>query len=158
MKRIIIAGAVAAVGIGGTILLQQSFGPADSRVAGVAAPLAAVVHKTPACGCCANYITYLKRKGFEVEVQNHDDLTAIKEQYGIPGGLESCHTTVIGDYVSEGHVPVESIMSMLSEKPALAGLALPGMPAGAPGMGGVARGEFPVYGFTALGDVSRYQE
>ncbi|MBI1961246.1 MAG: DUF411 domain-containing protein [Parcubacteria group bacterium] len=157
MKRVIIAVAVVA-GIGGTVLLQQSFNSADSRVPGVTAPMAAVVHKTPACGCCANYITYLKRKGFEVEVQNHDDLTAIKEQYGIPGGLESCHTTVIGDYVSEGHVPVESIMSMLSEKPEIAGLALPGMPAGAPGMGGVARGELPVYGFTGNGDVSRYQE
>ncbi len=157
MKRIIIAVAVVAA-IGGTILFQRALGPAAPRVAGDAAPMRAVVHKTPACGCCANYITYLKRKGFEVEVQNHDNLTAIKEQYGIPGGLESCHTTVIGDYVSEGHVPVESILSMLSEKPAIAGLALPGMPAGSPGMGGVARGELGVYGFTASGDVSKYQE
>ncbi|MBI2050962.1 MAG: hypothetical protein HYT31_04110 [Parcubacteria group bacterium] len=157
MRKIII-GVAAAAALGGIVLFQRSLLPASPRGAGDGAPMAAVVHKTPTCGCCANYITYLKRKGFEVEVQNHDDLTAIKEQYGVPGGLESCHTTVIGDYVSEGHVPVESIMSMLAEKPAIAGLALPGMPAGAPGMGGVARGEFPVYGFTASGDVSRYQE
>jgi len=157
MKRIIIAIAVSA-GIGGTLLLTRPFGSTAPRVAGDTAPMAAVVHKTPACGCCANYITYLKRKGFEVEVQNHDDLTAIKEQHGVPGGLESCHTTVIGDYVSEGHVPVESILSMLAEKPEIAGIALPGMPAGSPGMGGVARGELGVYGFTASRDISRYQE
>lgn len=157
MKGTSIAIAVVAV-VAGTILLQRAFNSAPARVAGGTTPLRAVVHKTPTCGCCANYITYLKREGFDVEVQNHDDLSSIKDQYGIPEGLASCHTTVIGDYVSEGHVPVENILSMLDEKPAIAGIALPGMPAGSPGMGGISRGTFSVYGFTAGGDVSRYQE
>lgn len=156
MKNGIIAGAiVAAAFLGGTFLLQQRSSSDAPRVAGDAAPVRAVVHKTPTCGCCSNYVAYLKRKGFEVEVQNHDDLASIKEQYGVPGSVESCHTVVIGDYVVEGHVPVENIMSMLDEKPDIAGLALPGMPAGSPGMGGVA-GSFSVYQFTRDGDVSRY--
>lgn len=157
MKTVIIAIA-AVVAIGGTILLQQAFNPPSGRVVATGAPVHAVVHKTSACGCCASYIAYLKKEGFEVEVQNHDDLSAIKDQYGVPQGLESCHTTVIGDYVSEGHIPVENILSMLEAKPRIAGIALPGMPSGSPGMGGVARGLFEVYGFTASGDVSLYRE
>ncbi|MBI1961548.1 MAG: DUF411 domain-containing protein [Parcubacteria group bacterium] len=156
MKRIVVAGAVGLALAGGVFLFRSAQTP--PLASGVTTPLSAVVHKTPTCGCCTNYITYLKRKGFEVEVQNHDDLTAIKEQYGVPAGMESCHTTVIGDYVSEGHVPAETIMSMLSEKPSIAGVALPGMPSGAPGMGGVARGEFTVYGFSTDGEVTRYGE
>ena len=88
MKIAIIAVAVAAA-IGGTVLFQRLAAPVDPRIAGLSAPLRAVVHKTPTCGCCANYVTYLKRQGFEVEVQNHDDLAPIKEQYGVPAGMES---------------------------------------------------------------------
>ncbi|OJI07614.1 hypothetical protein BK004_00815 [bacterium CG10_46_32] len=157
MKKIFIVAVVGLV-LSGAFFLQKSLSPAAPRVAGIDAPMHAVVHKSPTCGCCANYITYLKRQGFDVEVQNHDDLSSIKEQYGVPGGLESCHTTVIGDYVSEGHVPAENIIAMLTQKPVIAGIALPGMPAGSPGMGGAMKGAFSLYSFSENGDVSPYKE
>jgi len=116
----------------------------------------ATVHKTPTCGCCTNYITYLKRQGFDVQVENHDNLSDIKDQYHVPNRMESCHTTVVDGYVSEGHIPAESILKMIEEKPLIAGIALPGMPAGSPGMGGVQFGSFSIFGFTEDGQTEMY--
>ena len=104
------------------------------------------VYKSPTCGCCGGYITYLKGQGFNVKVEDVRDTLAIKEKYGIPPELEACHTAVIGDYFIEGHVPVEAIKKLLSEKPAIEGIALPGMPSGAPGMTGPKIGKFDIFG------------
>ncbi len=65
-----------------------------------------------------------------------EDMTSIKQAYQIPQNMISCHTAVIEDYFVEGHVPVEAIKKMLEEKPAIDGIALPGMPPGSPGMPG----------------------
>lgn len=112
----------------------------------------AVVYKSPNCGCCANYVVYLKRWGFEVEVKDLSDkeLREIKNKYQIPPGFESCHTTIIGDYAVEGHVPIEAINQLLTEKPAILGIGLPGMPPGAPGMGGGKSGVFEIYQFDKI--------
>ena len=100
------------------------------------------VHKTPTCGCCANYIDYLRRRGADVTVEDHSDLAEIKNQFGITRDEMSCHTTVVGGYFVEGHVPVEVIASLLKDKPAIRGISLPGMPSGSPGMPGAKRGPF----------------
>lgn len=131
---------------------------AGTQVAETSALSKMVVHKSPKCGCCGNYVSYLRREGYEVEVMDHDDMNPIKDQYGIPSGMQSCHTTVIGDYVSEGHVPLESIAKMMNEEPKIAGITMPGMPAGAPGMGGAKNKPFTIYGFTADGEISTFDE
>ena len=97
-------------------------------------PTHVVVYKSASCGCCGQWVDYMRRNGFSVEVHNQDDLTAIKRTAGVSDANASCHTAQIGGYVVEGHVPVEAIRRMLRERPAIAGLAVPGMVAGTPGM------------------------
>lgn len=93
-----------------------------------------VVYKSPTCGCCTKWVEYMRSNGFTVEVHDQDDLTAIKRAAGVPDAAISCHTAQVGGYVIEGHVPVEAIRKLLAEKPAIAGLAVPGMVMGSPGM------------------------
>jgi hypothetical protein len=93
------------------------------------------VYKSPTCGCCSNWITHLERNGFEVKAVNVDDIDAVKRTYGVPAALGSCHTGLVNGYVIEGHIPADAVHRFLREKPAGAiGLAVPGMPAGSPGM------------------------
>lgn len=92
------------------------------------------VYKSPTCGCCGKWIAHVKAAGFKVQVQDMDDLTEIKQASGVPLKLRTCHTAVIGSYVIEGHVPADLIKKMLAEKPKAAGIAVPGMPVGSPGM------------------------
>ena len=92
------------------------------------------VHKTPTCGCCRAWVDHLRAQGFHVETVDRDDLTMVKAANGVPGGLQSCHTATVGGYVVEGHVPAGDIRRLLAERPAVAGIAVPGMPVGSPGM------------------------
>lgn len=96
----------------------------------------AIVYKSATCGCCQVYVGYLKKQGFDVEVRDVKDTDSIKKKYNISDDKLSCHTTVIGDYFFEGHIPVEAVNKVLTEKPAIQGIALPGMPSGSPGMPG----------------------
>lgn len=93
-----------------------------------------VVHKTPWCGCCGAWVEHMQHAGFEVEVHDMQDLGPVKERLGVPYAKGSCHTTEIGGYLVEGHVPAEDIKRLLREKPDAVGLVLPGMPMGSPGM------------------------
>ena len=92
------------------------------------------VYKTPTCGCCSKWIDHLRDAGFDVEATDLPDLTALKIENGVTRALSSCHTAMVEGYVVEGHVPAEDIRRMLDERPAIAGLAVPGMPMGSPGM------------------------
>ncbi len=92
------------------------------------------VHKTPTCGCCAVWVEHLRSAGMSVVVRDHDDLGPIKQRLGIPYGKGSCHTAEVAGYFVEGHVPAVDIRRMLTEKPKIKGLVLPGMPLGSPGM------------------------
>jgi len=96
--------------------------------------LAMTVYKTPTCGCCAKWVEHMKAAGFKVQVQDMDDLTEIKQASGVPVRIRTCHTAVVGNYVVEGHVPADLVKKMLSEKPKVTGIAVPGMPIGSPGM------------------------
>ncbi len=104
-----------------------------------------VIYKSPSCGCCAEHAAYLKRQGFKVKIMSTNDTDSIKEEHNIPNEMQSCHTTIIGDYFVEGHMPIEAITKLLEEKPEIDGIALPGMPAGSPGMPGVKSGDFEIY-------------
>ena len=108
-------------------------------------PYAATLYKNPQCGCCETYADYLRENGFEVTVRPTHDLPLIKRQHGVPGELEGCHTTLVDGYVVEGHVPVNTLLRMLAEKPEIKGVSLPGMPAGSPGMFGEKAGPFTIY-------------
>jgi hypothetical protein len=93
-----------------------------------------VVYKSPTCGCCAKWVEYMTAAGFTSETNNLADVSPIKIRHGVKPELASCHTTLVDGYVIEGHVPVEGIRRLLRERPAVVGLAAPGMPAGSPGM------------------------
>ena len=110
--------------------------------------MAVTVYKSPTCGCCGEYEAYLRDHGFEVEVVEKDDLTETKETLGVPSDLQSCHTSVVEGYFVEGHVPLEAVYKLLHERPSIDGIALPGMPAGSPGMGGEKEGPFTIYAVT----------
>lgn len=105
----------------------------------------AIAYKSLSCGCCGNYFPFLKQKGFEVNVISVNDISEIKEEYGIPAGMESCHTVIIEGYFIEGHVPLEAIDKLLEERPDIDGITLPNMPSGAPGMPGQKSGEFVIF-------------
>ena len=99
-----------------------------------AAAQTVVVVKTPTCGCCGAWVDHLRAAGFEVTVTDVEDVTPTARQLGVPDDLRSCHTASIGGYAVEGHVPVEDIRRLLAERPDAAGIAVPGMPIGSPGM------------------------
>ena len=117
----------------------------------IAAPIQATLYKNPQCGCCEDYTAYLRKNGFVVDVKPTNDLAAISQKAGVPEDLQGCHTMFIGDYVVDGHVPVSVIHKLLSERPAIAGITLPGMPEGSPGMNGRKQGSFTIYAVTKDG-------
>lgn len=118
------------------------------------------VHKTPTCGCCGNYVTYLRRQGIDVEVIEAEDITPIKQQYHVPLDKQSCHTTVIGEgeYVVEGHIPLEGIQKMLATNGTVTNIGIANMPSGSPGMPGPKQAPFDVYSFTSDGTVHDFIE
>lgn len=97
-------------------------------------PVAITVYKNAQCGCCRRWVEHLRKEGFQVTAKDVDDLAAIKAKLGVPSSLSSCHTAVIGPYVVEGHVPAADVRKLLAEKPKVAGIGVPGMPVGSPGM------------------------
>jgi len=94
----------------------------------------AEVFKSPYCGCCTGWVDHMKKNGFEVKVQSVNDVPAARKKLGMPEQYGSCHTTKIGNYVIEGHVPAEDVKRLLAQKPKAIGLAVPSMPPGSPGM------------------------
>jgi len=112
------------------------------------------VYKSPTCGCCANWVRYMQANGFTATTTEMTDVTPMKVQNGVPARAYSCHTTLVAGYVIEGHVPVEDIRRLLKEKPAIAGLAAPGMPAGSPGMDVPNSPSYDVVAFDKAGKVS----
>ncbi len=135
-----------AILIGGGIFLGKNNNMSPEKAE------AATVFYSPNCSCCEKYIPYLKRNGFEVSKREVRDILSVKEEHGIPREMESCHTSIIGDYFVEGHVPVEAINKLLEERPKIAGIALPGMPQGSPGMPGFKSGTWKVYGLSENGE------
>lgn len=111
------------------------------------------VYKSPTCGCCGNYVAELKRQGADVTVEQISDsaLEKKKQELGVRSDLQSCHTALMDGYVIEGHVPMEAVARLRSERPSIEGIALPGMPAGSPGMSGIKSAPFSV--MTLTGDM-----
>lgn len=93
-----------------------------------------IVFRSPTCSCCGQWIDHMEAAGFHVEDHVTDDMTAIKQQHGVPDHLSSCHTALVGGYVIEGHIPASDVQRLLREQPDVVGIAVPGMPIGSPGM------------------------
>ncbi len=141
MKQIFLAvGALVIMGgaVATYVLTQESspiFGKKMDAALTAQQPIQMTTYRTPSCGCCGYWVEHAQTSGFIVEDVKQDDLTAIKEQFGITPELASCHTTVANGYVFEGHIPAGDIQRFLADPPADAvGLAVPGMPLGSPGM------------------------
>nr|WP_244618408.1 DUF411 domain-containing protein [Rhodoferax sediminis] len=92
------------------------------------------VYKTPDCGCCAGWVDHLKAEGFSVTVTEVADTSLTRKRLGMPERFGSCHTALVEGYVLEGHVPAAEVGKLLASRPKAIGLAVPGMPAGSPGM------------------------
>ena len=103
------------------------------------------LYKSPECGCCEAYAGTLRDHGFTVAVVAEEDLWSLKRRRGVPEGFDGCHTSIIDGYVVEGHVPVDTIDRLLSERPDIKGISLPGMPLGSPGMTGRKTEPFTIY-------------
>lgn len=126
-KRQFLAGGIAAAG---TATLVPAF--AASR------PLTKpriVTYRDPNCGCCHKWVERAQAAGFAVEVRQVPDIMAVKARLGVPQALASCHTSVVGGYLVEGHVPLTAVKKLLANRPkGITGIAVPGMPRGSPGM------------------------
>jgi hypothetical protein len=119
-------------------------------------PIPVQVYKDAFCGCCANWVEHLKRAGFAATAENIADMNALKDKHGVPAKTRSCHTALVGGYVIEGHVPAAEIQRLLKEKPKVAGLAVPGMPIGSPGMEGPNARPYDVLTFDKTGKTAVY--
>lgn len=124
-------------------------------VAAAAAPKPMVtLFKNPQCSCCESYAEYLRNSGYEVKVVMSHDLPLIRQRQGISGELEGCHTSLVGGYFVEGHIPAEHVDRLLTERPEIHGISLPGMPPGTPGMGGPKAGPYTIYALAPNGSAS----
>jgi hypothetical protein len=111
----------------------------------LAEPIQATLYKNPHCSCCEEYAAYLRQNGFEVDVKETNDLEEITLEAGVPEQLEGCHTMFVDGYVVVGHVSVDIVRTLLTERPSIVGIAIPGMPSGVPGMGGQKAGPVSIY-------------
>jgi hypothetical protein len=109
------------------------------------------VYKDPSCGCCKNWIEHLKKHGYAVDAKDTPAMAEVKRTLGVPDALTACHTAVVNGYLIEGHVPAADIARLLKEKPKVAGLAVPGMPMGSPGMEGPQQQHYQVLSFDKNG-------
>jgi hypothetical protein len=107
---------------------------AQGYFARVAGGVPITVYKSSTCDCCAKWVDYLRENGFAATVHDEEEMDRIKDKLGVPQALRSCHTAVTEKYLIEGHVPAPDIHRILAERPKIAGLAAPGMPAQSPGM------------------------
>jgi len=141
-KLLIAVLVIVVVGVIGFMSTQSG---STNKTASQENSVVATVYKSPSCGCCGVWASYMKKEGYEVETKNIQDMSAIKQELGVPYELESCHTAEVGGYVVEGHIPNEAIQKLLVEKPDIKGIGMPGMPSGSPGMPGPKTDDFVIY-------------
>ena len=119
---------------------------------------AITVYKSASCGCCAKWVDHLRANGFTPVVHDEENMDAIKDEMGVPKDVRSCHTALLGRYLIEGHVPAADLRRLVAERPAVAGLAVPGMPGSTPGMAapGQPHEAFEVVSFTRDGKTTLF--
>ena len=167
-KSILLITGIATIGIMGAVYTTQTITPTShnahslTKVAsntGYTGVKEITVYRTPTCGCCGGWIEHMKQEGFQVTDIKTTEIEKIKQQYNLPAGLESCHTSIADGYVIEGHIPALEVKRLLTEKPDVAGIAVPGMPLGTPGMeAGDIKEPFQVLAFNQKGEIQVFQE
>lgn len=140
----------------GAVAAAATLVAATPASSGPVAPTVVTVYKSPSCGCCTAWVEYLRGNGYQVKTVDLDDLTEIKAASGVPRAVQTCHTAVVGGYAVEGHVPVDALRKLLSEKPKVAGIGVPGMPVGSPGMEGTPAQHYDVVSWDKAGKTSVY--
>jgi len=118
------------------------------------------VYKSATCGCCSKWIEHMQANGFDVKAVDVDDTDKVAKEHGVPADALSCHVGLVNGYVVEGHVPADAVLKMLKEKPAIVGLAVPGMPMSAPGMAvpGGPQEPYTIVSFDKTGKTAVYQK
>jgi hypothetical protein len=124
--------------------------------AALAPPPEVLIYKSPSCGCCKLWVDHLSAEGFRPTVRDVDQINPLKVELGVPRELWSCHTALVDGYLLEGHVPGDLALKLIAEKPEAAGLAVPGMPMGSPGMEGPRKDRYNVIMFGRDGSTSVY--
>lgn len=115
------------------------------------------IYRDPGCGCCDAYADYLKTNGFDVSVVDDTKFADRSIAAGVPEQGVGCHLAMVGGYAVSGLIPAEIISRLLTERPEIKGITLPGMPANAPGMAATKTGTLKVYAFGPKG-VSVYSD
>lgn len=152
MKNIVVRTlAIATAGL--TLALTTAAFRTPSSVSDLKKPTI-TVYKDPSCGCCKNWIEHLIKHGYRVDAKDTPNMTEIKRTLGVPEAMTSCHTAIVNGYLVEGHVPAADIDQLLAKKPRVAGLAVPGMPMGSPGMEGPRSQAYKVLAFDKTGKTS----
>ena len=119
----------------GTAAATSALLPLASHASERSAPPRITVYKDPSCGCCTKWVAHLRAAGLSPDVRDRTDMDSLKDNLGVPAALRSCHTAVMGRYLIEGHVPAGDMQRLLAAAPkGIIGIAVPGMPAGSPGM------------------------
>ncbi len=116
------------------VLCALFFGPLMAAPVMAESPDVLTVYRSASCGCCGDWIAYLRQEGFEVREQIREQLAQLKREVGVPSTGASCHTAVVNGRFIEGHVPAREIRWLLQAGAEIRGVTVPGMPLGAPGM------------------------
>ena len=116
------------------------------------------VFKSSSCQCCARWVEHLRANGFDVHATNVEAMNSVRARFGVPTQMRSCHTAVVSGYVIEGHVPAQDLRRLLRERPPVAGIGVPGMPSGSPGMEGSRKDAYAVMSFTREGVSAKFAE
>lgn len=143
--------------IGTSACSQKKQPDAKTHKNSVTEPTSVTMYMNPDCRCCSKWTDYMEENGFSITEKPTDKLDSVKEQHGVPNQLGTCHTALIDGYVVEGHVPLEAINKLLKERPDAKGIAVPGMPAGAPGAKGN-RSAVDVFFFNGLDQVAYFDK
>jgi len=155
MKKIFLALSI--VLIGGFFAYQYVEGPSQKNITTISDEI--IVYKNPSCGCCTKWVEHMEENGFKLVEKPVDNLDEIKDSLGVPKDKRSCHTSVMGKYVFEGHIPAQSIKKFLKKAGNLKGLVVPDMPMGSPGMDhGGHKEKFTVFSFDKDGATSTFEE
>lgn len=158
MDRIKKIGSIALITIG-LLITGCSLAQGPEPIAQAALASEINVFRSPTCGCCGLWIEHMRDAGFQINDHITEDMAAIKEQYDIPDNLTSCHTAVVDGYVVEGHIPAADVARLLTEKPDIAGITVPGMPVGSPGMeSGSYVESYTVFAFDKNGTTTSFSE
>lgn len=112
----------------------------------------AILYKNPQCGCCEGHAEHLRANGIDVKSVATHGLALKRQEQGIPMDLVGCHMLMIDGYVVEGHVSAATVKRLLTERPTVKGISLPGMPIGSPGMEGPKAEPFIIYTFGGSGE------